>query len=192
MLVNKEVHQCPIWFSGSSWPPSWRLSRPSRSGCITMWFVVGALVAFVADLLGANFVVQVALFLVVSVLCLVLLRPVVVKHRNRGHSAEPTLVGERGVVCEMVDNDGLTGRVELSDHIDLVGADRLRGRSFLWACASRSLPRSLSSSSSNRVNRKRKPSAIERKRYATAHLPHRARRHRGGLGRHLREDRSAG
>ena len=44
-------------------------------GLITMWFVVGALVAFVADLLGANFVVQVALFLVVSVLCLVLLRP---------------------------------------------------------------------------------------------------------------------
>lgn len=86
-------------------------------GLITMWFVIGALVAFVADLLGANFVVQIALFLVVSVLCLVLLRPVVVKHRNRGHSAEPTLVGERGVVCEMIDNDGLTGRVELSDHM---------------------------------------------------------------------------
>ena len=83
-------------------------------GLITMWFVVGALVAFVADLLGANFVVQVALFLVVSLLCLVLLRPVVVKHRNRGHSAEPTLVG---VVCETIDNDGLTGRVELSDHM---------------------------------------------------------------------------
>ena len=65
-------------------------------GLITMWFVVGALVAFVADLLGANFVVQV---------------------RNRGHSAEPTLVGERGVVCETIDNDGLTGRVELSDHM---------------------------------------------------------------------------
>ena len=80
-------------------------------GLITMWFVVGALVAFVADLLGANFVVQVAL------LCLVLLRPAVVKHRNRGHSAEPTLVGERGVVCETIDNDGLTGRVELSDHM---------------------------------------------------------------------------
>ena len=31
--------------------------------------------------------------------------------------AEPTLVGERGVVCETIDNDGLTGRVELSDHM---------------------------------------------------------------------------
>ena len=28
-----------------------------------------------------------------------------------------TLVGERGVVCETIDNDGLTGRVELSDHM---------------------------------------------------------------------------
>ena len=89
-------------------------------GLITMWFVVGALVAFVADLLGANFVVQVALFLVVSVLCLVLLRPVVVKHRNRGHSAEPTLVGERGVVCGTIDNDDGQGRAFRS--YDLVGA----------------------------------------------------------------------
>ncbi|WP_297154442.1 NfeD family protein [uncultured Ellagibacter sp.] len=86
-------------------------------GLITMWFVVGALVAFVADLLGASFVVQIVLFLVVSVLCLVLLRPVFVKYRNRGHSAEPSLLGERGVVCEVIDNDGLTGRIELSNHM---------------------------------------------------------------------------
>lgn len=86
-------------------------------GLITMWFVVGALVAFVADLLGASFVVQIVLFLVVSVLCLVLLRPVFVKYRNRGHSAEPSLLGERGVVCEVIDNNGLTGRIELSNHM---------------------------------------------------------------------------
>ena len=53
----------------------------------------------------------------VSVLCLVLLRPVFVKYRNRGHSAEPSLLGERGVVCEVIDNDGLTGRIELSNHM---------------------------------------------------------------------------
>ena len=86
-------------------------------GLVTMWFVVGALVAFVADLLGASFVVQIVLFLAVSVLCLVLLRPVFVKRRNRVNSAEPSPIGERGVVREAVDNEGLTGRVELSDHM---------------------------------------------------------------------------
>lgn len=86
-------------------------------GLVTMWFVVGALVAFVADLLGANLIVQIVLFLIVSVLCLVLLRPVFVKYRDRGRAEEPTLIGERGIVCVAVDNDGLTGRVELSDHM---------------------------------------------------------------------------
>ncbi len=86
-------------------------------GLITLWFVVGALVAFVADLLGASLVVQVALFLVVSVLCLILLRPVFAKYRVRGQAAEPTVVGQRGVVCEKIDNARLAGRVELPDHM---------------------------------------------------------------------------
>ena len=51
---------------------------------ITMWFVVGALVAFAASLLGADLVVQLVVFLVVSVACLVGLRPVFVKYRDRG------------------------------------------------------------------------------------------------------------
>lgn len=86
-------------------------------GLITLWFVVGALAAFVADLLGAPIIAQIALFLVVSVLCLVLLRPVFMKYRARGRAEEVTLVGERGLVCERIDNAKLTGRVELSNHM---------------------------------------------------------------------------
>lgn len=86
-------------------------------GLITLWFVVGALVAFIADLLGASIVVQIVLFLVVSVLCLVLLRPVFLKYRSAGRDSEPALVGERGIVCEDIDNVKLTGRVELSNHM---------------------------------------------------------------------------
>ncbi len=86
-------------------------------GLITLWFVVGALVAFIADLLGASLVVQIVLFLIVSVLCLVLLRPVFVTYRERGRAAEPTVVGERGVVCERIDNARLSGRVEMPDHM---------------------------------------------------------------------------
>ena len=50
-------------------------------GLITLWFVVGALVAFVANLLGVDDLVQIVVFLVVSVACLVLLRPVLLKLR---------------------------------------------------------------------------------------------------------------
>ena len=86
-------------------------------GLITMWFVVGALVAFAANLLGADPLVQIVVFLVVSVLCLVVLRPVFVKYRDRGKKEEPTVVGCIAVVREAIDNDRLVGRVETPDHM---------------------------------------------------------------------------
>ena len=86
-------------------------------GLITMWFVVGALVAFVANLLEADVLVQIAVFLVVSVVCLVVLRPVFVKYRDRGKLEEPTVVGLVAVVSEEIDNDRLVGRVETPDHM---------------------------------------------------------------------------
>ena len=81
-------------------------------GLITMWFVIGALAAFAANLLGADL-----LFLVVSVVCLVALRPVFVKYRDRGKQEEPTHVGQTAVVVEDVDNEGLTGRVETDNRM---------------------------------------------------------------------------
>ena len=71
-------------------------------GLITMWFVVGALVAFVASLLGADLVVQLVVF---------------VKYRDRGKQEEPTHVGQTAVVVEGVDNDGMTGRVETDNRM---------------------------------------------------------------------------
>lgn len=86
-------------------------------GLITMWFVIGALVAFVANLLGLDMIAQVIVFLVVSVLCLVVLRPVFVKYRDRGKKEEPTVIGQIGIVCEAIDNDRLVGRIETPNHM---------------------------------------------------------------------------
>lgn len=86
-------------------------------GLITMWFVIGALAAFAANLLGADLLVQIVVFLVVSVVCLVALRPVFVKYRDRGKQEEPTHVGQTAVVVEDVDNESLTGRVETDNRM---------------------------------------------------------------------------
>lgn len=84
---------------------------------ITMWFVVGALIAFAANLLGADVLMQVVVFLVVSVVCLIVLRPVFVRYRDRGKQEEPTCIGLTAVVCEAIDDDRLVGRVETPDHM---------------------------------------------------------------------------
>ena len=71
----------------------------------------------VVRLLGADLLVQIVVFLVVSVVCLVALRPVFVKYRDRGKQEEPTHVGQTAVVVEDVDNEGLTGRVETDNRM---------------------------------------------------------------------------
>jgi len=86
-------------------------------GFITVWFVVGALCAFVASFLGADLTLQIIVFLVVSLVCLALLRPFALKHRRMGELHEPTPVGLYAKVVERIDNDALAGRVETPDHM---------------------------------------------------------------------------
>ena len=55
-------------------------------GLTTIWFAGGALVAFFANLAGANLVIQIILFVVVSVLLLALTRPLAVEYLNKGRT----------------------------------------------------------------------------------------------------------
>lgn len=86
-------------------------------GLFTMWFVVGALAALVAQILGFDLFTQIVVFLVVSVVLLVSLRPYALKHRNRGEAAEPSMVGQSARVIVDIPADGTPGRVETADRM---------------------------------------------------------------------------
>ena len=86
-------------------------------GLITMWFVIGAIAAFAVAFFGGPVWLQLVVFLVVSVACLVLLRPVILKYRKHGEEHEATPVGSNAVVVERIDNAAMTGRVETPDHM---------------------------------------------------------------------------
>ena len=77
-----------------------------------MWFVIGALVAFVVQYFGGPLWLQLVVFLAVSLACLVLLRPLIMKHRKQGEEFESTPVGSIAVVVERIDPAAMTGRVE--------------------------------------------------------------------------------
>lgn len=51
-------------------------------GLTTIWFAAGALVAFLVALTGLNLGIQIAVFVVVSVVLLILTRPLAVKYLN--------------------------------------------------------------------------------------------------------------
>ena len=84
-------------------------------GLTTTWFAGGALVAFIASLLGADLAVQIILFIVVSVALMALTRPLAVNYLNRDRvktNAE-SLIGKLGVVKEKVDNLNAQGIVSV-------------------------------------------------------------------------------
>ena len=84
-------------------------------GLTTIWFAGGALVAFLIGVIGFGVTVQMIVFLAVSILLLVLTRPVVVKYfnRERQKTNAESLIGKRAYVIEDIDTMKAVGRVEI-------------------------------------------------------------------------------
>ena len=85
-------------------------------GLTTVWFAGGALIAFLAAYLGFGVIVQVVVFLVVSILLLILTRPLAVKFFNqeRQKTNAESLIGQKAIVKEEINTLQATGRVEVN------------------------------------------------------------------------------
>lgn len=75
-------------------------------GLTTIWFAGGALAAFIASMLGASLVVQVILFIAVSVVLMAVTRPLAVKYLNTGREKTnvDSMIGKLGIVKQRIDN----------------------------------------------------------------------------------------
>lgn len=85
-------------------------------GLTSIWFAVGALAALIAASLGAFALVQVIVFLVVSFVTLLLVRPLAQRYIN--DRKEPTnadrVIGREAVVTQAIDNLKGEGQVNVS------------------------------------------------------------------------------
>ena len=81
----------------------------------SLWFAAGALVALAAGMMGAAFWLQVVLFLIVSAVMLIALRPVIKKYftPNLTRTNVDAMVGSQGYVTADIDNIAATGTVKL-------------------------------------------------------------------------------
>ena len=85
-------------------------------GLTTIWFAGGALIAFVAGVLGFGTIVQMIVFVVVSVILLIVTRPIAVKYFNkeRQKTNAESLIGQQALVLEDIDTLQSKGRVEIN------------------------------------------------------------------------------
>ncbi len=85
-------------------------------GLTTIWFAGGALVAVFLSFIGFTTPIQVIAFLLVSILLLLLTRPIAVKFFNqeRQRTNVESLIGMKAIVLEDIDTLRGTGRAEVN------------------------------------------------------------------------------
>ena len=86
---------------------------------VSIWFVFGSVAALIAQLLGASLLIQVIVFIAVSIVALLITRPIVKKKLNT--KTEKTnadrCIGMQGVVTEVIDNLAPTGQVKVDGKV---------------------------------------------------------------------------
>ncbi len=92
------------------------VAEVSTSGLlVSIWFAVGALVAYAAAVLKASAAVQVMVFVLVSVTLLLLTRPLAMKLINKraAKTNKDAIPGRTAIVTEEINNLAATGSVTL-------------------------------------------------------------------------------
>jgi membrane protein implicated in regulation of membrane protease activity len=85
-------------------------------GLTTIWFAFGALVAALVCWLGGGLWLQLFAFLLVSIVLLILTRPLVVKYLNRKtvKTNADRLIGQQCLVVEEIHNLKETGQIKIN------------------------------------------------------------------------------
>ena len=91
------------------------VAEAATVGLTSVWFAIGSLGALVCALAGGNIWLQLGIFIVLSLVCLVALRPLAIKYLNT--RVEPTnadrVIGQEARVTQDIDNIQGTGAVTI-------------------------------------------------------------------------------
>ena len=105
-----------------SWPVIWLVITVVLSvieiftmGLVTIWFAAGAAVALIVSLLGAPQWLQIAAFLMISIVVLVLVRPIAASHFNNRLKKTniDAIVGRKLIAKTDIDNLHGFGKVDM-------------------------------------------------------------------------------
>ena len=85
-------------------------------GLSTIWFAVGALIAFIVSLFFDNLILEIALFLLISMALMHFTRPLVLHYFSprKGKVSYDGVIGKDAVVLITIDNISKTGKVTVN------------------------------------------------------------------------------
>lgn len=85
---------------------------------VSVWFLIGGLGALLASLIHLSFNIQIVIFFILSILCIILVRPVVSRYfyKNKVPTNFDRLIGESGLVVKDITRDSW-GQVNVQGRI---------------------------------------------------------------------------
>lgn len=88
-------------------------------GLTTIWFAIGAVVALIANTIGIGFNIQLIIFLITSIVCLIFTRPIAIKNLKVGkvRTNIDSLIGECFKVESTINNINNEGTVNVRGQI---------------------------------------------------------------------------
>lgn len=86
---------------------------------VSIWFVIGAIGAFVAALFDTSITVQVIIFIAVTIVALIVTRPLVKKfvHPKKQATNADRVLNQKGIVVEEINNIKATGQVKVDGKV---------------------------------------------------------------------------
>lgn len=89
------------------------------SALVSVWFCGGALVAIVANLLSAPFLIQLIIFIIVSAVLLIITRPLAKKilKKDTLKTNVSSIIGKKAVVTKEIDNTECIGEINVNGQI---------------------------------------------------------------------------
>lgn len=89
------------------------------AGLTTIWFAIGGAVSFILALFNVNTYVQIAAFFIVSVLLLILTRPLVAKTlvKKTEKTNADSIIGKKAIVIEDINELKATGQIKVSGSV---------------------------------------------------------------------------
>lgn len=92
------------------------------TGFLIFWLGIAALLSMLVSFVTVNLIIQVAVFVIVSILLIVFTRPILNKFIHKNQTSQATtniysIIGKKGIVTEDINNIDYTGKVKVAGEL---------------------------------------------------------------------------
>lgn len=119
MISTVEISQTSMYIFWAAAILIFGIVEALTAQLVSIWFLAGAITALIASAFSVPFAVQIIIFVCVTILALVITRPLVKKYviAKKQRTNADRVIGQIGITCQRIDNINAEGQVKIDGKI---------------------------------------------------------------------------